>query len=709
MSVLIRTSLGDIVIDLYTDKAPKTCNNFLKLCCMKYYNGCLIHTVKDSIAETGDPTGTGSGGDSIYKFLEGDHARFFSEEIRPELKHSKTGTVAMVSSGENLNASQFYITLCDDLDHLDGKHTVFGETVEGFDVLTRIAKASVDAKNRPCKNIRIKHTYILEDPFDDLPQLAKLIPDTSPEGKPKEEVTDDGRLEYDWVPTDEELGPQELEEVINKNAAHSSAVLLETIEDIPEAVEDSSTLLYIWGLNPCTDADGLNTIFSRFGTVISVRILRDRKTGESLGCALIQFENEVASKEARLVMDNCTIDDRRISGPYSARIKKVEEEINELAEKINNLCSIKESDTDTGLSLPSQWDLLADKQMIVEEQPLHVATCTQIISPNTEDAKYVVDMEKIGKFVVGLGDKSSPTEIEVGMRVGVDRKKYQIQIPLPPKTDPRAIMMTVEEKPDITYCDIGGCKEQIEKIREVVELPMLHPEKFVRLGIDPPKGVLCYGPPGTGKTLVARAVANRTGACFIRIIGSELVQKYIGEGARMVRELFQMARSKKACILFIDEIDAIGGARFDDGVLMATNRPDILDPALLRPGRLDRKIEFCLPDLEGRTQIFKIHTRTMSCERDVRFELLAGLCPNSTGADIRSVCIEAGMYAIGARRKAVSEKDFLDAVNKVVKALKAIKSSVQLPSIWPTTFREIERSQVYFFTKLQNQNSQTFL
>ncbi|CAH8254736.1 unnamed protein product [Arabidopsis lyrata] len=677
MSVLIRTSLGDIVTDLYTDKAPKTCNNFLKLCRMKYYNGCLIHTVKDSIAETGDPTGTGSGGDSIYKFLEGDHARFFSEEICPELKHSKTGTVAMVSSGENLNASQFYITLCDDLDHLDGKHTVFGEVVEGFDVLTSLAKVSVDAKNRPCKNIRIEHTYILEDPFDDLPQLAELIPDTSPEGKPKEEVTDDGRLEYDWVPTDEELGPQELEEVINKNAAHSSAVLLETKEDIPEAVEDSSTLLYIWGLNPCTDADGLNTIFSRFGTVISVRVLRDRKTGESLGCALIQFENEVASKEARLVMDNCTIDDRRISGPYSARIKKVEKEINELAEKINNLCSIKESDTNTGLSLPSQWDLIADKQMIVDEQPLHVATCTQIISPNTEDAKYVVDMEKIGKFVVGLGDKSSPTEIEVGMRVGVDRKKYQIQIPLPPKTDPRAIMMT------------------IEKIREVVELPMLHPEKFVRLGIDPPKGVLCYGPPGTGKTLVARAVANRTGACFIRIIGSELVQKYIGEGARMVRELFQMARSKKACILFIDEIDAIGGARFDDGVggdnevqrtmleivnqldgfdargnikvLMATNRPDILDPALLRPGRLDRKIEFCLPDLEGRTQIFKIHTRTMSCERDIRFELLAGLCPNSTGADIRSVCIEAGMYAIGARRKAVSEKDFLDAVNKVVK------------------------------------------
>nr|CAB3451291.1 unnamed protein product [Digitaria exilis] len=418
-------------------------------------------------------------------------------------------------------------------------------------------------------------------------------------------------------------------------------------------------------------------------------------------------------------------------GPYSTSIKKVEKEIKEMAKKINDLCGIKESDT--GLAAPSQWDLVSDKQMMQEEQPLQVARCTKIISPNTDDAKYVINVKQIAKFVVGLGDKVSPTDIEEGMRVGVDRNKYQIQIPLPPKIDPSVTMMTVEEKPDVTYNDVGGCKEQIEKMREVVELPMLHPEKFVKLGIDPPKGVLCYGPPGTGKTLLARAVANRTDACFIRVIGSELVQKYVGEGARMVRELFQMARSKKACIVFFDEVDAIGGARFDDGVggdnevqrtmleivnqldgfdargnikvLMATNRPDTLDPALLRPGRLDRKVEFGLPDLEGRTQIFKIHTRTMNCERDIRFELLARLCPNSTGecipflffcmpsagsdcftgslfvrhsgphippfvitgADIRSVCTEAGMYAIRARRKTVTEKDFLDAVNKVIK------------------------------------------
>lgn len=205
-------------------------------------------------------------------------------------------------------------------------------------------------------------------------------------------------------------------------------------------------------------------------------------------------------------------------------------------------------------------------------------------------------------------------------------------------------MMQVEEKPDITYSDIGGCKEQIEKLREVVETPLLHPEKFVNLGIEPPKGVLMFGPPGTGKTLCARAVANRTDACFIRVIGSELVQKYVGEGARMVRELFEMARGKKACIIFFDEIDAIGGARFDDGaggdnevqrtmlelinqldgfdargnikVLMATNRPDTLDPALMRPGRLDRKVEFGLPDLEVSSHFDYIRTKKTNCKKE---------------------------------------------------------------------------------------------
>lgn len=387
-------------------------------------------------------------------------------------------------------------------------------------------------------------------------------------------------------------------------------------------------------------------------------------------------------------------------GPYSRRLTELQKAIDKTHEKIKELCGVKESDT--GLSLPSTWDLTADKQMMNEEQPLLVARCTKIIDAGTEDAKYMINIKQIAKYVVGLGDKVAPTDVEEGMRVGVDRTKYAIQIPLPPKIDPSVTMMTVEEKPDVTYDDIGGASEGVQQLREVVEIPLLHPERFVNLGIDPPKGVMLYGPPGTGKTLSARAVANRTDACFIRVIGSELVQKYVGEGARMVRELFQMARQKKACIVFFDEVDAIGGARSSDGntdnevqrtmlqivteldgfdargnvkVLMATNRPDTLDPALVRPGRIDRKVEFGLPDLEGRAQILRIHARSMSCDRDIRFELIARLCPNTTGAELRSVCTEAGMYAIRGRRKSVSEKDFLDSVNKVIKGYKKFSST----------------------------------
>merc|ERR1712183_1205939 len=388
-------------------------------------------------------------------------------------------------------------------------------------------------------------------------------------------------------------------------------------------------------------------------------------------------------------------------GPYSDQIKQVDADIQKAIKRVNTLTGIKESDT--GLAHPASWDLAADKQAQQTEQPLQVARCTKIINADSDDPKYIINVKQFAKFVVDLGDQVAPTDIEEGMRVGVDRNKYQIHIPLPPKIDPTVTMMQVEEKPDVTYNDVGGCKEQIQKLREVVETPLLHPERFVNLGIDPPKGILLFGPPGTGKTLCARAVANRTDACFIRVIGSELVQKYVGEGARMVRELFEMARTKKACLIFFDEVDAIGGARFDDGVggdnevqrtmlqivteldgfdargnikvLMATNRPDTLDPALLRPGRLDRKVEFGLPDLDGRGHILKIHSKRMNCDRDIRFELIARLCPSTTGAELHSVCTEAGMFAIRARRKSVNEKDFLDSVNKVVKGYKRFSST----------------------------------
>ncbi|KAI6222282.1 26S proteasome regulatory subunit 7 [Aphelenchoides besseyi] len=380
-------------------------------------------------------------------------------------------------------------------------------------------------------------------------------------------------------------------------------------------------------------------------------------------------------------------------GPYTDQLKQIEQDIENRLKRVNELSGVKESDT--GLAPPSMWDIAQDKITMQTEKPLQIARCTKIMKAEGQDSRYLINIKQFAKFVVELGENVSPTDIEEGMRVGVDRGKYQIQLPLPIKIDPSVSMMQVEEKPDVTYAEVGGCKQQIEKLREVVETPLLHPERYVNLGIEPPKGVLLYGPPGTGKTLCARAVANRTDACFIRVIGSELVQKYVGEGARMVREIFEMARTKKACLIFFDEIDAVGGARVDDGlggdnevqrtmlelicqldgfdprgnikVLMATNRPDTLDPALVRPGRLDRKVEFALPDLEGRAHIFKIHTKSMSVERDIRYDLLARLCPNCTGAEIRSVCTEAGMFAIRARRKMATEKDFLDAIQKVIK------------------------------------------
>ncbi|CAG4987373.1 unnamed protein product [Parnassius apollo] len=204
-------------------------------------------------------------------------------------------------------------------------------------------------------------------------------------------------------------------------------------------------------------------------------------------------------------------------GQYTKIIKEVEDGIQTVMKRVNELTGIKESDT--GLAPPALWDLAADKQTLQNEQPLQVARCTKIINADSNDPKYIINVKQFAKFVVDLADSVAPTDIEEGMRVGVDRNKYQIHIPLPPKIDPTVTMMQVEEKPDVTYSDVGGCKEQIEKLREVVETPLLHPEKFVKLGIEPPKGVLLFGPPGTGKTLCARAVANRTDACFIRVIG----------------------------------------------------------------------------------------------------------------------------------------------------------------------------------------------
>jgi proteasome regulatory subunit len=252
--------------------------------------------------------------------------------------------------------------------------------------------------------------------------------------------------------------------------------------------------------------------------------------------------------------------------------------------------------------------------------------------------------------------------------------------------------MELEESPNVTFKQIGGLLKEIEEVRESVEYPLTRPEIFERLGVEPPKGILLYGPPGTGKTLIAKAVAHQAKATFIRMSGSELVHKYIGEGAQLVRELFMLARERAPSIVFIDEIDAVGSTRTNDGtsgsaevqrtlmqllaemdgfnnrgdvrIMAATNRVDMLDPALLRPGRFDRVIEIPLPDRDSRLEILKIHSAKLRLE-GVSLEEIADLTENTTGAEVQAICREAGMIAVRKEADNVNAEDFLAAVRKV--------------------------------------------
>jgi len=269
---------------------------------------------------------------------------------------------------------------------------------------------------------------------------------------------------------------------------------------------------------------------------------------------------------------------------------------------------------------------------------------------------------------------------------------------LPPESDSSIQILQAGEKPDVTYQDIGGLDIQKQEIREAVELPLTHPELYEQIGIDPPRGVLLYGPPGTGKTMMAKAVANHTKASFIRVVGSEFVQKYLGEGPRMVRDVFRLARENSPAIIFMDEVDAIATKRFDaqtgadrevqrvllellnqmDGfdthtsikVIMATNRHDTLDPALLRPGRLDRKIEFPLPDRRQKRLILQVLTSKMNLSDEVDLEDFVSLPDHVSGADLAAICQEAGMQAVRKNRYVILPKDFDKAYEKVVRTNK---------------------------------------
>jgi proteasome regulatory subunit len=297
------------------------------------------------------------------------------------------------------------------------------------------------------------------------------------------------------------------------------------------------------------------------------------------------------------------------------------------------------------------------------------------------------------RFVVRIAPWIEKEKLKPGARVALDQRTMAVIELLPSQKDPSVLGFEVIEKPNVTYNDIGGLKKQLMELREAIELPLKHPDLFEKIGIEPPKGVLLYGPPGCGKTLMAKAVAREVNAAFIRVVGSELVRKYIGEGARLVSELFELAREKAPSIVFIDEIDAIGAKRLDettggerevnrtlmqllaelDGfdprgdvkVIAATNRPDILDPALLRPGRFDRLIEVPLPDFTGRLEILKVHTRKMNL-KGVDLKAIAEMTEGASGADLKAIVTEAGMFAIRARREYVTHEDFIKAVEKVL-------------------------------------------
>jgi len=355
--------------------------------------------------------------------------------------------------------------------------------------------------------------------------------------------------------------------------------------------------------------------------------------------------------------------------------------------------------------LNSKVRLLREELQRLQEPGSYVGEVVKLMGKK----KALVKVNPEGKYVVDVEDHIDTSLLKAGARVALRNDSYALHYVLPTKVDPLVSLMKVEKVPDSTYDMVGGLDQQIKEIKEVIELPLKHPELFDALGIAQPKGVLLYGPPGTGKTLLARAVAHHTDCTFIRVSGGELVQKYIGEGSRMVRELFVMAREHAPSIIFMDEVDSIGSARMEGGsgggdsevqrtmlellnqldgfeatqsikVLMATNRIDILDAALLRPGRIDRKIEFPNPNEESRLEILKIHSRKMNLMRGIDLKRIADKMTGASGAEMKAVCTEAGMFALRERRVHVTQDDFELACAKVMN--KAEDGNVSLKKLW---------------------------
>ena len=319
---------------------------------------------------------------------------------------------------------------------------------------------------------------------------------------------------------------------------------------------------------------------------------------------------------------------------------------------------------------------------------LMIAEVTELINDHA-----VIKIPNGNKFYVSVSKNIK--NLEPGDSVLVEQKNLNIVDTINVSKYFDVERFVIMENPKTGWNDIGGLKEQIEDIKEVVELPLMNPELFKKIGIQPPKGILLHGPPGTGKTLLAKAIANSTDATFIEIVGSEIVQKFIGDGAKLIKEIFNLAKSKAPSIVFIDELDALCAKRIDLGtsgerevqrtfmqllaeldgfkpldnvkIIGCTNRKDILDPAILRPGRLDRMIEVPNPDIEGVKQIYRIHTKSMPLDKKLDMEKIFNLSKEISGAEIKAVATEAGYFAIRNKRDTVKEEDFLNAISKVRK------------------------------------------
>lgn len=337
-----------------------------------------------------------------------------------------------------------------------------------------------------------------------------------------------------------------------------------------------------------------------------------------------------------------------------------------------------------------------------EEDLMAIQSVGQLIGDvlkQVDNDRFIVKASSGPRYVVGCRTKLDKSKLKNGTRVSLDMTTLTIMRPMPREVDPSVFnMITGDDNANVGFGEIGGLGEQVRELREVIELPLTNPELFLRVGIKAPKGVLLYGPPGTGKTLLARALASNINGTFLKVVASAIVDKYIGESARIIREMFGYAKDHQPCVIFMDEIDAIGGSRFSEGtsadreiqrtlmellnqldgfdslgsvkIVMATNRPDILDPALLRPGRLDRKIEIPLPNEASRLDILKIHAAGITKRGDIDYESVVKLADGFNGADLRNICTEAGLFAIRQDRDYVLEEDFMKASRKIAETKK---------------------------------------